>query len=209
MKKKGRENMGAFIEQVQRNNQIQNAALTEKQRKAKEKQQKDQEKEDYKIMQKDCIMALDNAIMHTFKLAGSYENGLTTLHLIDNKNAIINHVGTSYVEREYMEQIYYKEVDKIGKQYKLDEKSRQQIEENKKIEEYKKEQTRIEDIKAYRESKNPALKYWNRLKNDLPSIFKILNIITNILLIPFIILFGIIGLLTSAGIKESKKNNKW
>ncbi|MBO5179969.1 MAG: hypothetical protein J6B87_06450 [Clostridia bacterium] len=38
----------------------------------------------------------------------------------------------------------------------------------------------------------------------LKNIAKILNIIANILLIPFVIFFAIVSLLISAGIKESK-----
>ena len=205
MKKEG-EKMGAFIDQVQKNNMLQAETLTQKQKERQEKEERRQEKEDIKAMQAGCIQELDFALLRIFQNNKKHINGLTALKMIENKNKIIDCIGENYIEKEYLDKIYYRELNKISKQYKMDEEARELVEESNARTEAEKNEKYRQEMQAHYEAKHPTKKTFEKLKETAPKVWKVLNIIANILLFPFIILIVIIGGLVGAGIKENKKN---
>lgn len=193
--------MGAFIEQVQKNNQIQKNILTEKQLQRIEKAQKEQEKERIKrekeetiFLKKEAIQHLDAYLEDVFigiikrKPIEKYNTDYATYlknELLVNKDIIINDIFKGTLEKEIINNLWF---TSVKKKYKEALEIEKVINEN------------LE--KQYNAAKPQK-------KQSVSQSLKQINFLLSILLLPFTILLAIISLLFGVGLQESKKNNKW
>lgn len=142
--KKEVEKMGAFIDQVQKNNAIQREQLTYKKQKQLEKEAKQQEKEDMKMMRQDVREQLTYALDQYFNKYDDAEHIKSTFEIIENRNNAINQLFKKEIEKDEAHKIYYDILDKLYKQHKKDEEARAEMVQ---IEEEKRERKRQEQIK--------------------------------------------------------------
>ncbi|MBQ8299543.1 MAG: hypothetical protein IJX99_06750 [Clostridia bacterium] len=160
--KKEVEKMGAFIDQVQKNNAIQREQLTYKKQKQLEKEAKQQEKEEMLLMQKEVQERLSSAIEKFYdKNIDTYTTSQIndTFLIIENRDSTINQLFKTYLKREYAYKIYYKTIEKIYKEYRQSEEAKEAFAE---LEEEKRAQ------KLYKEEQKKEAERQEKIKNSEP-----------------------------------------
>ncbi len=211
--------MGAFIDQVARNNSLQLEQLTYKKQKEAEKKAKQEEKELIKIDNKIVREMLTAEMDSHFLKTGNAENSKAYYNIIENRNDTINKLFTRTIDKEEAQNIYYDTLNKLYKQHKNDEEARahfEELEENewtpedvawlKSIEEARQKKIEeknarfVEGLKKWAEKedkKEKQQKFFNTLY--------VLNWIVNILLIIFCLPLGLLFCFLTAVSKSSKK----
>lgn len=115
----------------------------------------EEEKKQEKEYKKDYFIAVRKDLQSTFKLCFDEEGAKKAyihLRLKSTRERVILNVGENSIERDWLEDNYEKELEKVRKIYENDEKARMEIlapkllEEAKKIQEQKEKEERKENI---------------------------------------------------------------
>lgn len=218
--------MGAFIEQVARNNALQNEHLTYKKQKEAERKAKQEEKEMEKL-DKIIVREILEAKMDNYFIQNKdADSAKAHFEIIENRNAVINKLYTKTTDKEEANAVYYKILNELYKQHKKDEEAKAHFEEikenewtpediewHKKIEEMR--QKNIEEQHKKIEEENrlfvEGLTEWAKKEEKkekqqkFHTFLYVGNWVVNILLLVFCLPLGLLFCFLTAMSKSNKK----
>lgn len=149
--------MGAFIDQVQKNNRLQAEALTYKQeeRKRKEderakKEQERQEKQDLVLFYAEINEELTAEFSKIFDKYGDIERTKAHCFLLTNRNEIIKQTGKNAIGKEYADKNYNRIYKQVETKYKQHFDALEVCKENERLKQVEKEMQDEQQTKKYK-----------------------------------------------------------